>query len=547
MRINGFGIENFRSFDEEGVFLDDLNKINIIIGKNNSGKSNVLRFLQLLNSNLKELNKFPSNLENQHRRNGVPTTMTIKVKGSFLMESIQILNVRRLGFDYDAFKNEYHIIKYSLNSQTIQTLEKIENLENYQLLPLQSQYSSADSETLIKIINKSWALKIKILIQKTFADVIYIPHLRVIQEGHVFGESNSAINGSNIISTMFQMQNPRMGEEQSKAKFELIQSFVRELINKPKLQIEIPHDKEMILLTIDGNRLPLQSFGTGIHQLVILCSTLVIHENSIVCIEEPEIHLHPELQRKFILFLAKTKNTYFITTHSNVFLDSQFDTSIYHVKNDGRSASLVRSNRTQETFDILNDMGYRSSDILQSNGIIWVEGPSDRTYLLTWLKIIDKTLVEGLHFSIMFYGGRLLSHLSFEMDEVISDLIPLLKLNRNAFVLMDRDGFSSKTKLNSTKRRIKDEIGERKSWVTKGREIENYLTPKAVMKWLEVDKVILEANVKFEESIAEKSYATNKTKYSLEISKHIEDEDMDILDLRKKVNALVKEIWHWNI
>ena len=75
----------------------------------------------------------------------------------------------------------------------------------------------------------------------------------------------------------------------SRDKFNLIQTFVRDLINKADLEIEIPHTKEEIVLTIDDNRLPLESFGTGIHQLVLLCSTLVIHENSIVCIEEPHL------------------------------------------------------------------------------------------------------------------------------------------------------------------------------------------------------------------------------------------------------------------
>src|SRR5687768_14914616 len=46
--IHSIGISNFRSFDGEGVILDGLGKINVLIGKNNCGKSNVLRFLRRL-------------------------------------------------------------------------------------------------------------------------------------------------------------------------------------------------------------------------------------------------------------------------------------------------------------------------------------------------------------------------------------------------------------------------------------------------------------------------------------------------------------------
>ena len=34
-----------------------------------------------------------------------------------------------------------------------------------------------------------------------------------------------------------------------------------------------------------------------------------------------------------------------------------------------------------DNYDVLDDLGAKASDIFQSNGIIWVEGPSDRIYI----------------------------------------------------------------------------------------------------------------------------------------------------------------------
>lgn len=548
MKIQGFGIKNYRSFNEDGVILDNLKKINVIIGKNNCGKSNVLRFLQTLNSNIQDLNNFPNDIQNQHRRNGQQSILQLKIKGEDLpYDRDRIHHVR--DFNYNKFLNEYHILEFSINSQSFDLPKIFETYNQHKLIPFQRQYTSAGVPQLLRAIKDNWKSGIQKIIQETFTDLIYIPHLRVIKEGHSFGDSNSSINGSNIIGKMFEMQNPLIGDEKSRDKFNLIQTFVRDLINKPDLEIEIPHTKEEIVLTIDDNRLPLESFGTGIHQLVLLCSTLVIHENSIVCIEEPEIHLHPELQRKFIKFLVKTKNIYFLTTHSNIFLDSRYNTSIYHVQNDGIKSTIFNANRTARTFSILNDLGYHSSDILQSNGVIWVEGPSDRIFILKWISLIDSSLIEGLHFSIMFYGGRLLSHLSFENEKIISELIPLLKLNRNAYVIMDRDGFSNKTKLNATKSRIKAELGDRNSWVSKGREIENYVTSNTLKKWLEIDRIKVDSNKKLEDLISKvssKKYATAKSKYSTEIVKHIEEDDLNMLDLKLKMNQLIKKIKSWN-
>ena len=45
MYIDGFGISNYRSF-QENQFFNDLDKINLFIGQNNSGKSNILYFIR---------------------------------------------------------------------------------------------------------------------------------------------------------------------------------------------------------------------------------------------------------------------------------------------------------------------------------------------------------------------------------------------------------------------------------------------------------------------------------------------------------------------
>lgn len=74
--MRGFGIANFRSFDQEGVFLDDLGKINVIIGKNNSGKSNVLRFLRALAAESNVAIQFNA-VRDHHRRGEQPPEISV--------------------------------------------------------------------------------------------------------------------------------------------------------------------------------------------------------------------------------------------------------------------------------------------------------------------------------------------------------------------------------------------------------------------------------------------------------------------------------------
>ncbi|RWU12032.1 hypothetical protein EGC76_02225 [Pseudidiomarina gelatinasegens] len=140
---------------------------------------------------------------------------------------------------------------------------------------------------------------------------------------------------------------------------------------------------------------------------------------------------------------------------------------------------------TQAKSNICNDLGYKASDILQANCIIWVEGPSDRIYLNFWLSSKAPDLVEGIHYSIMFYGGKSFSHLSGVDNDVsdrVEDFISIRALNRYSVIVFDSDKASSQSRLSSTKQRLKQEFdnGPGYTWVTAGREIENYLDAEAL-------------------------------------------------------------------
>jgi hypothetical protein len=114
--------------------------------------------------------------------------------------------------------------------------------------------------------------------------------------------------------------------------------------------------------------------------------------------------------------------------------------------------------------------------LIQANAVIWVEGPSDRLYLNWWLSKAAPDLIEGIHFSIMFYGGRLLSHLTAGDDEDVSEFIELRSLNRNLAIVIDSDKASEGDEINATKKRIVSEFSAPAfAWITNGREVENYI------------------------------------------------------------------------
>ncbi|MDT3330220.1 AAA family ATPase [Microbacterium sp. KSW-18] len=292
-------------------------------------------------------------------------------------------------------------------------------------------------------------------------------------------------SGSGLIRRLAELENPPSHDvyEQNIARFEGINRFVQSVIGDDSARIRVTSGQDDILVVTTDRVLPLASLGTGIHEVVILALAATLLSKHLICMEEPEIHMHPVMQRRLLTYLAETDNRYLIATHSAALLDQSLG-SISHIKMSRNGSRLTASATSQDVSHLVSDLGYRASDIVQANSVLWVEGPSDRNYLRFWLTVVDPDLIEGVHYSIMFYGGALLSHLTAE-DAGVKDFIALRKLNRNSVILIDSDRTSEEKEVNATKKRVRREFNDDNSagfaWVTWGYTIENYV-PRHLME-----------------------------------------------------------------
>lgn len=158
-------------------------------------------------------------------------------------------------------------------------------------------------------------------------------------------------------------------------------------------------------------------------------------------------------------FLSEhTSSQYLIATHSAHVLDLP-GAKIFHVTHDGRSTRVTSAVRASDVQQVCVDLGYMASDLLQSNFTVWVEGPSDRVYWARWLELTDPELAEGVHFTIMSYGGYLIDsvHLRDEPDPATEDLVQLLRLGRQCVVIADSDKTNDVDGLRPTLLRLQQE------------------------------------------------------------------------------------------
>lgn len=307
--------------------------------------------------------------------------------------------------------------------------------------------------------------------------------IRSIKDAESSNQLSSINSGVGLPAALLRLYNPeRKDYEESRQRWHKLQNFVREITNDRSATILVSHDShEIAVKTADTDYLPLESLGTGLTELVILAAVVACNTGKIICIEEPEIHLHPALQARFIEYLlSDDANRFIVTTHSPTIINAP-GVQVAHVSKKNGVSSCQQLNGMVLARDLLDDLGVRASDLLQSNYVVWVEGPSDRIYVDYWIgKWAEENsvhLVEGIHYSIMLYGGKLLNALDAGPSDSNEKLISLFRINTHFCILMDSDKKSKNTRLGKTKTRVIEECKQSGAmhWITWGSTIENYV------------------------------------------------------------------------
>lgn len=253
-----------------------------------------------------------------------------------------------------------------------------------------------------------------------------------------------------------------------------------------------------------GRNIVFDQWSSG--YLAVLNILFDFHYGRIVtCIDEPELHLEPRVLRKLIDVLmwrcipgermerewerwyesstAINRDAWadsdkvnplpirqlFVASHSPVLIDeflSRENCSIYEFNNERQRSrnpepekgtrgtdSLVSVVRKisfgHDAHSVLDNLGARGSDLLQTNGVIWVEGPSDVIYIEKWLEMYAREndlseFKKSRNYQFQMYGGSLLARLCMFRDEECGidefrKLVDMFSINRNAYVVIDSD------------------------------------------------------------------------------------------------------------
>lgn len=234
--------------------------------------------------------------------------------------------------------------------------------------------------------------------------------------------------------------------------------------------------------------IPIENKGTGFKRLLMVAYFEYLAQKQtkkhlIFGLEEPETFLHPELQSELLesIISLSEDSQFFITTHSPIFAGSTQKTNIVVVKKENEVSNYLNYENENEILDVvIKELGIRPNyNLLNDNyrKIIFVEGKGD---VLFWGEAFNK-INGGLPADILFVpcGG--------DQVEFFVNAELCKKINRKFMFVLDSDrgavDFATKE---ANKQQLKQKIVDMGGTleILRKREIENYYHRAAIQRVL---------------------------------------------------------------
>ncbi len=484
------------------VTLDAVNDINIFIGSNNSGKSLFMRKL-MASHTYTYVNRLQFNLANE-------LINTFRFSSPYSGQDLELFEVNKdlprvitSRENRRPFNNNPDIINGILHNEEPKVI----------FIPVlrsaHSLYDEVSQRDAPRTLGSEGYKFNKI------EDDIFLNTIRHNYE-ELQSDNIEIFTGLDLYKEIL---NSRNSDRNTRMKFQTFEDFVGEnFFNGQKVDIVANFNKreslsgkntnEQITLSFEKEKgtYKLHDLGDGIQALIILLFKVFMAEDgTYIFIDEPEINLHPGMQRVFLEqitsneFLKKKKLKYFISTHSNHLIDLTLDlsnVSIYSFSptiTEDREKNIIIKNVNAGDNSVLKNIGVNNSAVFMANCSIWVEGISDRNYIKAFLQSYCKFHRkpyprEDIDYAFFEYAGSNIDHYFFDENvddedsrEDIAKNIKALALSNNIFLLADSDdaqvGSAKHARLAKLMKAESDTFTPR--ILDKYREIEN-LFPKEV-------------------------------------------------------------------
>ena len=372
MKLSDFSVVNYRSITTARKI--KTNNMTVLVGKNNEGKSNILRALTLAMDIMKIYSKDPRSLQ---------------------------IAVRPYLKNHYSWEKDYPISLQEKNPNGWSSIDLNFELDEQDILAIRSMTGIRLSGCIpVRVSTNGAAAKIDIPKRGTAASLIE-------KSLETLDTNPDYINAMNKIEELQQ----GILDGISNQIIEPLQEFLPTVRN---VQIHIQNERRRIamrrnteIIIDDGTPTPIQQKGDGIKSLTALAILNIparVDRVSVVAIEEPESHLHPESARQLydtIMSLSQTHQIV-LTTHSPLFVNrTNLKENI--IVNDGKATPVKKIKEIRDVLGI-----HISDNLTNAEHALIVEGEDDKIALEKLLPSMStkiKRAIQNGTFIIDYIGG----------------------------------------------------------------------------------------------------------------------------------------------
>lgn len=409
MKLSDFSVVNYRSITTARKI--KTNNMTVLVGKNNEGKSNILRALTLAMDIMKIYSKDPRSLQ---------IAVRPYLKNHYSWEKDYPISLQEKN------PNGWSSIdlNFELDEQDILAIRSMTGIRLSGCIPVRVSTNGAAAK--IDIPKRGTAAfadadnKKKIIEYVCFKiDFNFIPAVRTeydalrVVDSLIEKSLETLDTNPDYINAMNKIEELQQGilDGISNQIIEPLQEFLPTVRN---VQIHIQNERRRIamrrnteIIIDDRTPTPIQQKGDGIKSLTALAILNIparVDRVSVVAIEEPESHLHPESARQLydtIMSLSQTHQIV-LTTHSPLFVNrTNLKENI--IVNDGKATPVKKIKEIRDVLGI-----HISDNLTNAEHALIVEGEDDKIALEKLLPSMStkiKRAIQNGTFIIDYVGG----------------------------------------------------------------------------------------------------------------------------------------------
>jgi predicted transcriptional regulator len=264
------------------------------------------------------------------------------------------------------------------------------------------------------------------------------PHEKWLAEGNVRQNVGKAQPGSVLRNLLYRVVSEQDTPIEQNTEWNEIVQRVKDWFGIELLQPQFdPQTSTEIIVEFqsDKKQFDIISGGSGFHQILTLLAFMYGYKRATtILFDEPDAHLHVNLQRQIINYFKQSQMQFLIATHSEEFVKNVEFNSILSIL----SGNPSRVSSNDAVISALSDIN--NIDIIQTQEnpyILYVEGEDDARILAAWARTLDKSSVYQ-KFYLFVLGGSPKKEMKDKADKhylSLKQIVPGLK----RAILLDYD------------------------------------------------------------------------------------------------------------